>query len=46
MTKTSPDADHDLPGREYHTLLPPQGGHHGEMMVMMRHVAGCAQNDL
>ena len=29
MMKKTLDADGDLPGREYHTLLPPQGGHHG-----------------
>ena len=29
MMKKTLDADGDLPGREYHTLLLPQGGHHG-----------------
>ena len=33
----------DLPEREYHTHLPPHRGHHGEMIVMMRHMADCIQ---
>jgi len=38
------DADGDLPQREYHTHLPPHGGHSGEMVIMMRHMANCIQN--
>ena len=38
------DADGDLPQREYHTHLPPHAGHHGEMMVMLRHMADCVLN--
>ena len=38
------DAQGDLPERSYHTQLPPHGGHYGEMVVMMRHMADCVQN--
>ncbi len=38
------DAHGDLPERSYHTHLPPRGGHYGEMVVMMRHMADCIQN--
>ena len=38
------DAEGELPERSYHTHLPPHGGHYGEMVVMMRHMADCIQN--
>ena len=38
------DAHGDLPERSYHAQLPPHGGHYGEMVVMMRHMADCIQN--
>ena len=38
------DAHGDLPERSYQTHLPPRGGHYGEMIVMMRHMADCIQN--
>ena len=38
------DPQGDLPFREYHTHLPPHGGHHGEMIIMMRHMADCVLN--
>ena len=38
------DAQGDLPERSYHAHLPPHGGHYGEMVVMMRHMADCIQN--
>ena len=37
------DAHGDLPERAYHTQLP-HGGHYGEMIVMMRHMAKCVLN--
>ena len=38
------DAQGDLPERSYHTQLPSHGGHYGEMIVMMRHMADCIRN--
>ena len=38
------DAQDDLPEREYHTHMPPHRGHHGEMIIMMRHMADCVLN--
>ena len=38
------DAHGDMPERSYHAHLPPRGGHYGEMVVMMRHMADCVQN--
>ena len=38
------DAQGDLPEREYHTHMPPHRGHHGEMIIMMRHMADCVLN--
>ena len=38
------DAQGELPERSYHTQPPPHGGHYGEMVVMMRHMADCVQN--
>ena len=38
------DAHGDLPQREYHTHLPPHGGHSGEMIIMLRHMADCILN--
>ncbi len=38
------DPADDLPHREYHTHLPPHTGHHGEMIIMMRHMADCVLN--
>ncbi len=38
------DAHGDLPERSYHAQMPPRGGHYGEMVVMMRHMADCVLN--
>ncbi len=38
------DPQGDLPEREYHTHMPPHRGHHGEMIIMMRHMADCVLN--
>ena len=38
------DAVGDLPQRAYTTELPPHGGHAGEMIVMLRHMADCVLN--
>ena len=38
------DAEGDLPEREYHADMPPHGGHYGEMIIMMRHLADCVLN--
>lgn len=38
------DAEGDLPQRAYMTELPPHGGHAGEMIVMLRHMADCVLN--
>ena len=38
------DADEWLPQRTYSIEYPPAGGHRGEMMVMLRHMADCVLN--
>ncbi len=38
------DPQGNLPEREYHTHMPPHRGHHGEMIIMMRHMADCVLN--
>ena len=38
------DADEWLPQRTYSIEYPPAGGHRGEMMVMLQHMADCVLN--